>query len=103
MAFRPAWERALSEANAPGADLGTVLRGYLRNALDRGVYRDPSPRAALVAGDMLTETFGIAGIYFARQATAEANAKAVERLAFHVALNEVALGIAGAADAVGVA
>lgn len=69
----------------------------------KGVYRDPSPRAAAVVGDMLAETFGVAGVYFARQATAEADAKAAERTAFHAALNEVAPGIAGAAGAAGVA
>lgn len=67
------------------------------------VFRDPSPRAAVLVGDILTETFGVAGIYFAKQAAAEADAKAAERRAFHNALNEVAPGVAGAADAAGVA
>ncbi len=60
----------------------------------RLVYRDPSPRAALLVGDLLAEAFGVAGIYFSRQDQAEVDAKAAERAAFYAALNDVAPGIA---------
>ena len=53
-------------------------------------YRDPSPRATFVIGDMLNEVFGVAGLYFAKQDRAEAAAKVSERKAFHDALREVA-------------
>lgn len=54
------------------------------------VFRDPSPRSAALLGDMLTELFGVAGIYFARQEQAEVDAKAAERTAFYAAMNDAA-------------
>jgi hypothetical protein len=56
------------------------------------VYRDPSPRAAMAVGDLLAETFGVAGVYLARQDALEADAIAAERTAFYTALREVAPG-----------
>lgn len=55
----------------------------------KGVYRDPSPRAAVLVGDMLVEVFSVAGIYFSRQDQAEAEAKAAERGAYYEALRDV--------------
>ena len=53
-------------------------------------FRDPSPRAALLVGEWLTEAFGVAGEWLAKQAKAEADAKATERQAFYDALREAA-------------
>ena len=60
----------------------------------KAVYRDPSPRAAVVVDDMLAEIFGVAGAFFAKQEQAEADAKAREREAFYAALHDVAPGVA---------
>lgn len=56
----------------------------------KGVYRDPSPRAAVLVGDMLAEVFAVAGLYFHQEDKAEAAAKAAEREAFYAALRDVA-------------
>jgi integrase len=37
--FHEAWGRALSEAEAKGVDLGPILRGYLRDALERDLQK----------------------------------------------------------------
>lgn len=58
------------------------------------VYRDPSPRGAVMTGDLLAATFGVAGVWLAGQDRAEADAKAAERAAFYTALTEVAPGAA---------
>lgn len=60
----------------------------------KGVYRDPSPRGAVVVGDMLAAAFGVAGSYFAKQDRVEADARAAERTAFYAALHDVAPGVA---------
>ncbi len=54
------------------------------------VFRDASPRAALLVGEWLTEAFGVAGEWFAKQAQAEAAARAAERQAFYDALRDAA-------------
>lgn len=46
VAFREAWGRALSEAEAKGTDLGPILRDYLREALERDIGASPSPSGA---------------------------------------------------------
>ena len=56
----------------------------------KGVYRDPSPRAAVLVGDMLAEVFGVAGLYFHQEDKAEAAARAAERESFYAALRDVA-------------
>lgn len=53
-------------------------------------YRDPSPRAAALVGEMLAEVFGVAGIYLSRQEQVEVDAAAAERAAFYRALDDVA-------------
>jgi hypothetical protein len=55
----------------------------------QGVYRDPSPRAAFIVGDMLAEVFSVAGLFFSQQDAAEAKAKAAERESFYAALRDV--------------
>lgn len=55
----------------------------------KGVYRDPSPRAAVLVGDMLSEVFSVAGLFFSQQDAAEAKARAAEREAFYEALRDV--------------
>ncbi len=73
--------------------LALTNRGSFWNAAEgrtHRVYRDPSPRAAVLVGDLLLNVFGVAGIYMAKQERAEADAKAAERTAFYEALNEVA-------------
>jgi hypothetical protein len=54
------------------------------------VYRDPNQRVAVLIGQMLAETFGVAGLRFAEQDQDEAEQWEAERVAFHRALNEVA-------------
>lgn len=56
----------------------------------RMTYRDPSPRAAVLVGDMLAEVFGVAGMWLARQEQADTEAAAAERTAFYRALDDVA-------------
>lgn len=53
-------------------------------------YRDPNPRTAVIIGQMLAETFGVAGTRFAQQDRKEMEQQQAERTAFYAALNEVA-------------
>lgn len=55
----------------------------------KGVYRDLSPRAAVLVGDMLAEVFCVAGLFFFQQDKAEAEAKAAEREGYYAALRDV--------------
>lgn len=70
----------------------TSRASYFNSRLGRlqHVYRDPAPRAAFIVGDMLTEAFGVAGEWLARQEAAEAEAKATERSAFYEAMRDIA-------------
>jgi hypothetical protein len=52
-------------------------------------YRDPNPRVAVLIGQWLAETFGVAGVHFAEQDREEAEQRDAERRAFHGALREV--------------
>jgi hypothetical protein len=73
--------------------LASVNRGSFFDASTGGVkfvYREPNQRAAVLIGQMLAETFGVAGLRFAEQDRQEAEQRAAERTAFHRALNEVA-------------
>jgi hypothetical protein len=74
--------RHLTEANRGRYWNSTEMRFKL-------VYRDPSPRTAVIIGDMLLTAFGVAGVMFAKQEQAEADAKLVQRQAFYDALHDV--------------
>ena len=65
-----------------------------REGRTKVVYRDPSPRGAIVTGDLLAAAFGVAGVWLAGQDRADADARAAERMAFYAALHEVAPGVA---------
>ena len=77
-AFRSAWERAVSEADVNKVDLGPILRGYLREALDRDLQSrlDRPPGAPVYAhwwepGDPGTATEAdLQAIYNARTSLA---------------------------------
>ncbi len=55
-------------------------------------YRDPNQRVAELIGLQIGEAFGAAGLRFAAMDEAERADKAAERMAFHAALDGVALG-----------
>ncbi len=61
-------------------------------------YRDPNPRVAVLIGQWLADTFGVAGVYFAKQDMEEADQRKAERTAFHAALLEVAATGGAAAE-----
>ena len=75
--------------------LGTTSRALYwcpAEQRNKAVYRDPAPRAATAVGELLAETFGVAGVYFAEQERVEADAKALERETFYAALHDAAPG-----------
>ena len=69
----------------------TSRASYYNPRLGRfiSVYRDPSPRSAVIVGNLLNEAFGVAGVWVSRQEKAEAAAKEAERRGFYDALRDL--------------